>query len=856
MAQGGRRPRMPPLHCGGEVFHQLYPQASRQGANYCGRVCGCEEDVPEAGVVKLGGRAGDIRWNPARPDPQPPPPSNRCALGTSRALPPDHANKRQRLATVEQFAGAPHALTDDLGECIAADVSLLNSVGWEGLVKTRRGKHPISPNVRHLRHPASRLLDHFRKSGVPVKLKTAPWSLQRIAAAAARGAHPSAKLHQEFLTSEYIDMWRKGQMAFLPLSVAVTLPGLRLSPPASIPQRNRRNRNLLDLSFWGVNNETAPLWFAEAMQFGTALPRLLHVIFNADPRWGPVWLFKNDLSDGFFRIPMNSDGIPQLGAIMPHVPGQPEPVVAFHLSLPMGWTGSPPGFSTFTETVADVTNARMRAGWHPPKHRLEAEADTLAEGRPPVAMVEQQRVPLPMSRRFRPRPGPPVSSQEIYVDDFVGAVQGSRARRRRLRRILLHVVDEVFEPTANDREPSSVKKMRQGDCSIDVIKEVLGWIVDCLNGTIALPARRQVRLAEILSEYPRHRRRVAVPKWQSLLGEIRSMALALPGLIGCFSMLQKALDPNATRVKLTTAVHDQLDDIRWLASDVSSRPTRIAEIIPGPADYAGTTDASGDGFGSIWLPLPGTSPSHPPLLSRAALPADIRRRLVTFKNPSGDINMGEIELAGRILADTVLSTTVDLTEANVVAGSDSMNTRSWHSRGSASSFGARAYLLRFAAFLRRYLRYQSHTVYIPGPLNRMADDASRLWHLTDSQLLAYFNSTYPQSELWQLCQPNPELLSVLISSLRCRRVAPEEISAVLGRATSSGTCGAPSATNSTSATSCSMSTTPSPSSSLSCSAIGTAVLPSREIQYVLEQWKMSRVKLAKRSNNWGPPTFG
>src|SRR6056300_1375504 len=102
------------------------------------------------------------------------------------------------------------------------------------------------------------------------------------------------------------------------------------------------------------------------------------------------------------------------------------------------------------------------------------------------------------------------------------------------------------------------------------------------------------------------------------------MALAVPGLVGCFSMLQKALDPLAKRVKLTADVHDQLDDIRYLASDLSRRPTRIAELIPGPADYVGTTDASGDGFGAVWVPLPGTAPSHPPLLSRTMLPPDVR----------------------------------------------------------------------------------------------------------------------------------------------------------------------------------------------------------------------------------------
>jgi hypothetical protein len=32
----------------------------------------------------------------------------------------------------------------------------------------------------------------------------------------------------------------------------------------------------------------------------------------------------------------------------------------------------------------------------------------------------------------------------------------------------------------------------------------------------------------------------------------------------------------------------------------------------------------------------------------------------------------------------------------------------------------------------------------------MADDTSRLWHLTDTQLLAHFEQNYPQSQPCQL----------------------------------------------------------------------------------------------------------
>jgi hypothetical protein len=55
----------------------------------------------------------------------------------------------------------------------------------------------------------------------------------------------------------------------------------------------------------------------------------------------------------------------------------------------------------------------------------------------------------------------------------------------------------------------------------------------------------------------------------------------------------------------------------------------------------------------------------------------------------------------------------------------------------------------------------------------MADDASRLWHLTNAQLLSHFEQTYPQSQPWQLRILPPPMLSALTSALQRQRVAPQ-----------------------------------------------------------------------------------
>jgi hypothetical protein len=78
----------------------------------------------------------------------------------------------------------------------------------------------------------------------------------------------------------------------------------------------------------------------------------------------------------------------------------------------------------------------------------------------------------------------------------------------------------------------------------------------------------------------------------------------------------------------------------------------------------------------------------------------------------------------------------------------------------------------------------------------MADDCSGLWHLSDSQLLHYFNSKYPQKQPWQICLLRPEMHSALISALRMKRLDPQSFLNVPEVKTVIGTSGTSSATNS------------------------------------------------------------
>jgi hypothetical protein len=835
-----------------------------------------------------------IPWQSPTPVARPPPPPHPAAPPPKRHKP----NTGLRTAVLAQAE-------ETLGTYSESFASLLSAgVPFDQLCRDQRGASDIHPNVHQLPHQAARLLSHLGRRGCNVPLSSPPWTTAQTDAAVERGSHKSALEHLDFLEQEFVEMMQKGQWILLPYKSVRGLKNLRVSPLGVVPQRNRRPRTIVDYTFSNVNSETIRLAPADAMQFGKALPRLLQGIFDADPRYGPVHLIKVDIADGFYRICLNPADIPKLGVVFPTKPGD-EPMVAFPLRLPMGWVDSPPYFCAATETVADLANARIN--WHPPPHRLDADADTLPDPSGPTAVpASRSPAPFPAStlepptrhqRRKRLR-RKPLAQFDLYCDDFLGAAQGSSRRRKRLRRVLLHSLDEVFrplEPTDSPyrQEPASVKKLKKGDACWSTRHIILGWLVDTVRLTIELPPHRVERLLAILASIAPTQKRIQVVKWHKLLGELRSMLLGLPGAKGLFSVLQETLRHQTdNRVRLSRAVHAFLNDFRWLAQDLTSRPTRLAEILPQEPAAVGAVDAAGAGMGGVWYvepetpirlsdhqpcdhqliadtdatplqrsPSASTSPGglatmgHAPVLWRQPFPLSIQQNLVSFTNPTGTVTNSDLELAGVIAHQDVVAQQFDIRESTTATLCDNTPAVFWSRKGSTTTLKAPAYLLRLASLHQRFHRYCPEYSHIPGVANKMADDCSRLWHLSDSQLLAHFNVHYPQPLSWRMCHLSVKMNSALTLALSAQPSKPESFLVAppphARRGVSGSVSAVPSAqTNSSVAV---------PNRSLSsCSlpnATETDVLPPAKDKSDLEPWRTPSVRWARASPDWGPKTL-
>ena len=737
--------------------------------------------------------------------------------------------------------------------------AFLSASSYDAFVRQARGKGDLHPDVGSLPHPAAHLLHQFQRSGTPVVMQTPPWSKGRLQSALKRGPHSSSKKGVKFLREEYADMVEKQQWTVLPAKLVLDLPGLRLSPLGLVPQRGRRDRMISDYSYFGINADTLRLAPKEAMQFGRALIRLLTKIHHANDRFGHVFMSKVDLSDGFYRLWLRANDTAHLAVLFPTRDGEP-PLVGIPLTNPMGWCDSPPNFSACTKTVADLANAdlalpRCLAAARDRPHRL----DEISETPPPP--TPSNDVALPTRQATNPALKP-LKYWDIYVDDFLGLAQGNKWKRRAIKRVLFHSLDRVFRPLEDTdiparQEPASLKKLRKGDGTWTTKKIMLGWEIDTIAKTITLPPHRILRLQEILAAIRPGQRYVPTQQWHKLLGELRSMVIALPGAKGLFSILQEAFrheDTHRHRLRLSSALHGFLADFRALALDIANRPTRIAELVPDsvPATI-GACDAAGTGMGGVHF-IPSADGTFTPILWRERFPAAISARLVSFANPDGDITNSDLELAGSIAQHDVLAQFADVTERTIQNCYDNTAAVYWQRKGAATTTGPAAYLLRLQALHQRQHRYVPLHDYIPGPANVMADFLSRRWDLTDTQILAHFNAFFPQDATWRLCQLAKSTNSHLISSL-CRTRCAFELKPPMQRERMPiGRCGMTSVCRTPLTPASTASATPFRSSKSLVSATETdASLP------VANPWQLARlrtpfVRSVRRLHGWGPRT--
>ena len=121
--------------------------------------------------------------------------------------------------------------------------------------------------------------------------------------------------------------------------------------------------------------------------------------------------------------------------------------------------------------------------------------------------------------------------------------------------------------------------------------------------------------------------------------------LAIPGAEGMFSHIQSVLVNvgSSNRIKVDRSTRDKFRDWKWLAADITTWPTSIAEVVRHPLSIWQATYAAKSGMGCVIFDL---TKQAEPIVWRQRFPADIQSRWVSDVNPRGDITNSDAELCG------------------------------------------------------------------------------------------------------------------------------------------------------------------------------------------------------------------
>ncbi len=731
----------------------------------------------------------------------------------------------------------------------------LNEIGWHRTCIELHGRSDIPPNIADINHRAAPVLNRIRRNGVSVVLATEPWHPDLLEKRLHRGPHNSSHEYIDFLGEEFLDFCQKGFWMILPYDDVKHLPGLHLSPLGVVPQRERRPRIIVDYTFYGLNGDTIKISTSDSMQFGKANEQLLQRLVHSNPKFGPCSMYKLDIADGFYRVPLTTSGVLKLGVVLPKFPGQP-PLIAFPLVLPMGWTESPPFFCYFTETACDMANADLRKNIRHPPHHLEAQAGAL-DGRPnPIRGHDDYPVrPTPKSHCPHLRTKP-TAYVDVFVDDFMGLGQDHGMNDlQNQRRTLMHNIDKVFRPldlgdSKYRKEPISASKLDKGDAAWQDVKRCLGWDYAAKSKNLLVAPHRKEKVTDALVDAI-GRKRLGLKAWQVLLGQLHSLVIGIPGSEGQFSLLQAALTATSdNHIRVSAAVRQQLETFLDLLDD-EHRPAHMEELVAGDPVHIGACDAAKMGMGGVWFTDDGRA-----LLWREPFSAAIQQALISYDNPTGTLTNSDLELAGTIMHQAVLADHAVVLGETAHTLCDNTPAVAWRDSGSSTTTAAHAYLLRLAALQRKKQRCNHRISHISGEDNRMADDASRLWNLSDAELLTHFNSTYPQKQSWELCPTSRQLSSVLTSMLSQSRSRTECALRVLSKDKTPGRSGLSSVLPSTPIQDSATLLIPSPSCSSLQDVSVTDDLHPKGSRSVLDMLKMPYGRWARHFPQWGPLTPG
>ena len=552
------------------------------------------------------------------------------------------------------------------------------------------------------------------------------------------------------------------------------------------PPGKRRPR---DNKHPSVNETTVPAADQDAVgDLGRARPALLKFMFDADSSWEIRWQ-KIDLSDGFWRMIVESGQEYNFVFQMPERPGDAEIFYVIPSSLQMGWKNSPAYFCTGTEATRRLLERIMALTIHsgiPAPHRHE---DHCVDPTSPSAPDPAAWTP-PSDFLFLSR---------VFVDDFMNGLAGpidrpgQQEEQRWASRAALHAIHAIFPPPdvlkhVGGKDSISVKKLLALDAQYKQTETLLGFDMCGAPGrgrTTWLPPGKRLKYTErIDAALAQPRNYIGMLGFQEIHGKLQFASVVMPCMRGLMTPLNRALSsppgkppPTCVGLAKDSELRETLVDMRRLLDLGTAWPSHITEIVPPSLPhYYGYVDFAACGLGGVWLPC---TRWLQPIVWRLQTPPDIA---ALARTPGSSISNSDGEAAAVFVGELLLSHVLGDNIAGISThlGSDNSATVGWNQRmASRAMHRAPDRFLRWQALRARYTRRGPADVdHVAGITNEFGDFPSRSYEQSwpndsdDSAFFTEFSRRYPlpntlsQHGSWRLVQPTSEIASAAFSILR------------------------------------------------------------------------------------------
>jgi len=751
----------------------------------------------------MGPRCGPppaVKWStPAVPswgDPEvAPPPPVQCAPRQER-VPPDPLELlpgfRARDAVPEDVAQAID--TEDGNDHISGKHMRKSLMQPQGLA------------ARILPREECELLAALSTAGCPAECGP-PWEPEVAEAARRAGPHTSA-MTPENVELIWEDITCQQEAGFVRMVSHQDLfsgevpAQLKMSRIAVVPQSSRRGRIILNLSAevdlgvkratgrrrWkqvihpSVNETTEPAEEQAAVKaLGTASSSLPFFMHEAECSWEIDW-HKIDLSDGFWRMIVETGKECNFVFQMPRRADDEEVHCVAPSSLQMGWKNSPAFFCTGTEATRSLSKRLLAltvASGINVHHRHESHCTPAAPG--------PNCDPVGFRATWRGLRDAELMAR-VFVDDFMHGLAGDPKRPERgiqqlwVARAALHAIHAVFPPPDvvdhhGGKDSVSVEKLKKGDALFKLEEVLLGFLLSGGAGahrTVAVPKEKCGKHADRLEKALQQKSRwIPFNEFQKIHGQMQHVSTAIPCFRGLMTPLNKVLSkaPEHVGLRRGSAVRNAFRTFATLLHDAQKNPSHITETVgPDLPHCCGTTDASGVGAGGAWLPC--TEWIHP-VAWRVEWPRD-----VTAAVQDGSLSMVDCRHAACFTAECMID---DLTE-RPAAG---LSTFAWTDNSPvahivrrqatrATSEGTEAFLQWLALRQRWTRRGPQDCAHCAGASNLMADFASRSFEegfpdADDEGFFEEFTNRFslpPQLWCWSFARPRAEIFSAAVSLLR------------------------------------------------------------------------------------------